>query len=322
MKNKHLTLITLCAACVAALMIGMVVPSSGVTCERFLSDARQSYRSASLVVSASCEDNFTAADGCIVSRVTVDEVLAGKAAPGDLIHIQSQLIPGSRYLLYLNNGEDVHFAEDQNVYVPVSPEPFIIVEDTVEYGGSSLSIREIKKDMAELDKIITAHGAVYYYDNLDALRDASESIFIGRVAAVSPLKNTRFRSQQGGSTVEKTTPASVVTLTVYGSVKGALGYGSTIQLMYIPQSAAGMTDGATLEPVSCSDEDIVELTEGTTYLFFLAEDPDAKQQYNFPVNPIQGWVRMDNDMLTYSDENGALAGYDTLPQLVADMRSR
>ncbi len=322
MKNKHLTIITLCAACVAALIIGMVVPASGVTGERFLSDARQSYRSASLVVSARCEDTFTAADGCIVSRVTVDEVLAGKANSGDLIHIQNQLTPGSEYLLYLDSGEEVHFAEDQHAYVSVSPEPFVIVEDAVEYGGSSLLLKEIKKDMAEMDKIITAHGAVYYHDSLDALKEASESIFIGRVASVSPLKNTRFRSQQGGSTVEKTTPASVVTLTVYGSVKGALGYGSTIQLMYIPQSAAGMTDGATLEPVSCSDDDIVQLAEGETYLFFLAEDPDAKQQYTFPVNPIQGWARMDNDMLTYSAENHALEGYETLPQLVSDMRAR
>ena len=322
MKNRHITIITLCAVCVAALVIGVVLPVSGVSGEKFLSDVRNNYRSASLVVTGICEDDFASADGSIVSRIRVKEVIAGNAEEGELLQIADRMEQGKEYLLYLSNGEDVHFAEDQHRYVSLSEEPFVIVGEDVEYGGSSRSLKEIKKDMAELDKIITAHGSIYYYEDLDALRDAAESIFIGRVASVSSLKNTRFRSQQGGSTVEKTTPASVVMLTVYGSVKGALGYGSTIQLMYIPQSAAGMTDGASLEPVSCSDEDIVELTEGATYLFFLAEDPDAKQQYNFPVNPIQGWVRMDNDMLTYSDENGALAGYDTLPQLVADMRSR
>ncbi|MBQ7092305.1 MAG: hypothetical protein IJN83_06600, partial [Clostridia bacterium] len=100
----------------------------------------------------------------------------------------------------------------------------------------------------------------------------------------------------------------------------ALGYGSSVQLMYIPQSVGGMTDGATLEPISRSQEDIIELTEGDTYLFFLADDPDAKQDYAFPVNPIQGWVKVENDVLTASDANAALTGYETLPQLISDMR--
>ena len=320
MKSKHITIITLCAACAVALVIGMAIPASGVTGEKFLSDVRQSYRSASLVVSGICEDDFAGADGIIVSRVRVDEVIAGRAQKGELIQIKDNLEQGNEYLLYLNDGDEVHFAEDQHRYVSVSQEPFIIVGDNVEYGGSTHSLDDIKKDMAEMDRTVTAHGAVYSYNDIHALREASESIFIGRVVSVSPLKNTRFRSQEGGSTVEKTAPASVVTLTVYGSVKGAIGYGGSVQLMYIPQSVGGMTDGATLEPVSRSQEDILELTEGDTYLFFLAEDPDAKQDYVFPVNPIQGWVKVDNDMLTASDANAALAGYETLPQLVSDMR--
>lgn len=321
MKNKHITVITLCAVCVFALAIGMVMPVSGVTGERFLSDARQSYRSASLVVSAECVDTYTAADGCTVSRITVDEVLAGRAEVGDLIQIQDELSPGTEYLLYLGYGDEVHFAEDQHSYVPVSAEPFVIVDDTVEYGGTVLSMEDIRKDMEELDRTVTVHGAVYSYGDVDALREASESIFIGRVMSVSPLKNTRLRSQEGGSTVEKTSPASVVTLTVYGSVKGAYAYGSSVDMMYIPQSVGGMTDGATLEPVSCSETDIVGLSEGGTYLFFLAEDPDAKQDYAFPVNPIQGWVKVENDVLTASDANTALTGYEMLPQLIADMRN-
>ena len=320
MKNKHLTIITLCAVCAAALVIGMVLPVSGVTGEKFLSDVRQSYRSASLVVSGVCEDAFASADGSIVSRVRVDEVIAGNAEKGSLLQIKDSLVQGNEYLLYLGYGDDVHFAEDQHRYVSVSAEPFIIVGEDVEYAGSTYSLEDIISDMAEMDKTVTAPGAVYSYNDIHALKEASESIFIGRVTDVSPLKNTRFRSRQGGSTVEKTAPASVVTLTVYGSVKGAMGYGSSIQLMCIPQSVGGMTDGTTLEPVSRSQDDIMELTEGDTYLFFLTEDPDAKQNYAFPINPIQGWVRVDNDMLTASHANVALAGYETLPRLIADMR--
>lgn len=320
MKNKHITIITLCAVCAVALMIGMVMPVSGVSREKFLSDVRQSYRSASLVVSGTCEDDFGAADGSIVSRVRVDKVIAGRAEKGDLLQIKDQLEQGREYLLYLDSSDEVHFAEDQHRYVSVSAEPFIIVGEDVEYGGSTYSLENILDDMAAMDKTVTVHGAVYSYDDIYSIREASESIFIGRVKSVSPMKNTCFRSQEGGSTVEKTAPASVVTLTVYGSVKGALGYGGSVQLMYVPQSVGGMADEATLEPVSCSQDDILELTEGDTYLFFLAEDPDAKQNYAFPVNPIQGWVKVENDMLTASDANTALAGYETLPQLISDMR--
>ena len=104
MKNKHITIITLCAVCAVALVIGMIVPVSGVTGEKFLSDVRQSYRTASLVVSGICEDTLAGADGSIVSRVRVDEVIAGRAEKGDLLQIEDQLEQGNEYLLYLSNG--------------------------------------------------------------------------------------------------------------------------------------------------------------------------------------------------------------------------
>lgn len=317
MKIKNINMITLCAVCIIALVVGMAAPVSAVSDEKFLSDARQSYRSASLVVSGICKDTLTAADGCIVSRVFVDEVLAGNAKQGDLLRIRDDLVPGSEYLLYLGYGEEVHFAEDQYGYDTVSSEPFVISGDTVEYRGSSMSLEDIKQDMAAMDRIVTVHGAMYYHGSLEALKKGSESIFIGNVASISSFKNTRFRSQEGGSTIEKTAPAATVTINVYGSVKGAVSFGSAVDMMYIPESVGIMTDSASLEPASHAEDDIMELEEGGTYLFFLRDDPDAKQTCAFPVNPIQGWIKVENDILTYSPANGALAGYKTLPQLVS-----
>ena len=62
-----------------------------------------------------------------------------------------------------------------------------------------------------------------------------------------------------------------------------------------------------------------KLSEGDTYLFFLAEDPDPKQDHCFPVNSIQGWIKVENDKLTVSDENGVAREYTDLSQLVADI---
>lgn len=322
MKTRRITIITLLVACAAALVAGIIIPAGSVTGERFISDVRQSYRSASLVVSGKCEDTFTGAEGSRVSRIRVNDVLAGHAFAGDLLQVEGELSEGVEYLLYLDNGDDVNFAEDQQTYVSVSAEPFVIVDDdTVEYGGAAVPLERIKKDMVELDKVVTSHAGVYYHGSLAGLSDASESIFIGRVKSVSSMKKTSFRSQEGGNIVERTAQAAVVTVEVYGSVKGALRYGSEIQLMYIPESTAVMTDSASLEPVSCGTEDIIKPEEDGTYLFFLADDPDAKQDYSFPVNPVQGWVRVENDVLSFPEANTALAGYGTLPQLVSDMKS-
>ncbi len=55
------------------------------------------------------------------------------------------------------------------------------------------------------------------------------------------------------------------------------------------------------------------------FLFFLAKDPDPKQDHCFPVNSIQGWIKVENDKLTVSDENGVAREYTDLSQLVADI---
>ena len=124
------------------------------------------------------------------------------------------------------------------------------------------------------------------------------------------MRSTKFRTQDGGSTVEKKAPSANLTISVYGNIKGDIGYGQEINLVYVPSASENMTDAGTLQP---------KLSEGDTYLFFLAEDPDPKQDHCFPVNSIQGWIKVENDKLTVSDENGVARGYTDLSQLVADI---
>ena len=133
------------------------------------------------------------------------------------------------------------------------------------------------------------------------------------------MRSTRFRTQDGGSTIEKKALSASLTVSVYGNIKGDIGYGQEINLIYVPSGSEDMTDADTLQPRPVSADKAVKLSEGDIYLFFLAEDPDPKQDHCFPVNSIQGWIKVENDKLTVSEENGVARGYTDLSQLAADI---
>jgi len=314
---------TLAAAgiCMAALMIGCALPVSGVSSERFMADARKNYRSATLVVTGECSEKYADASGEQVSRVSINSVMGGNAQAGDEITVAQNLTVGESYLLYLSEGSDVHHAEDMADYVSVSSEPFVIGENgKVSYGGSKVALSALVKDMKELDKTVTMPAAIYYYDTLSKLVEGSTDIFIGRVLSVGETENMDFRSQQGGSTVEKTAPAAKVSVVAYGSVKGSVAYGSNLNLIFAPEASSSMINAATLEAYPVSPEKASTINVDDTYLIFLDSDPDPKQDYRFPTNPVQGWVKIDGDVLYPSSANGALAGYKDLNSLVSDMR--
>ena len=313
---KRITALSTLAVAVIALIIGRAFPISVMSSDRVMADVRQSYRSASLVVSGECIQKINSGDDT-QSRILIDEVIAGKASEGSTILVDGSYTVGERYLLYLAEGDDVQYSEDEVSYRSTSAGSFVIRGGNVEYGGSRIKLSEFKNEMDQVSRVITAPSENYYYGDIRALVDASENIFIGRVSGVSHMRRTGFRTQDGGSTVEKKALSANVTVSVYGSVKGDLGYGKEIELVYVPSAGENMTDAETLQPRPVSAGKEVKLSEGDTYLFFLAKDPDPKQDSCFPINSIQGWIKVENDKLTVSDANGVARGYTDLSQLVA-----
>lgn len=315
---KRITALSILAVAVTALIVGSVFPVSVMNSDRVMADVRQSYRSASLVVSGECVQRINSGDNA-QSRIRIDEVIAGNAREGSEILVSGSYTAGEKYLLYLTEGNDVQYAEDEVSYRSTSAESFVLRDGNVEYGGLQIKFSEFEKEMDEISRVITAPSENYYYSDLESLVDASENIFIGRVSAASHARGTKFRTQDGGSTVEKKEPSESITISVYGSIKGDIGYGKEINLVYVPSASENMTDAGTLQPRPVSADSAVELSVGGTYLFFLAEDPDPKQDYCFPINSIQGWIRVENDVLTVSGANGAAREYTDLSQLAADI---
>ena len=93
--------------------------------DRVMADVRQSYRSASLVVSGECIQKINSGDNA-QSRILIDEVIAGNAREGSKILVKGSYTVGEKYLLYLTEGNDVQYAEDEADYCSTSADNFVI----------------------------------------------------------------------------------------------------------------------------------------------------------------------------------------------------
>ena len=78
---KRITALSTIAVAVIALIIGRTFSASVMSNDRVMADVRQSYRSASLVVSGECIQKINSGDNA-QSRILIDEVIAGNAREG------------------------------------------------------------------------------------------------------------------------------------------------------------------------------------------------------------------------------------------------
>ncbi|MDR0840422.1 MAG: hypothetical protein LBN26_03420 [Christensenellaceae bacterium] len=318
--NRKIKLFAL-AICIAMLFTSCALPAHVQSEESALVQARQNYRSAALVVSGICEREHIDVEGNPCYDLSIERVLAGQAIVGDIVHCNTAMQNGERYLLYLQQGADTPYAEDMENYTLVNDEVCAIAGDRVRVGGQSVALSELLRDMAKLDAIISVPSEVYYYETLAPLVKAADDIFIGQVSYVPPLHDTQFRSQSNGATSEHTLPASIVQVTAYGGIKGALKYGDTLRLVYAPAMSADLLSAATLTAVRYGEADAPALQEGDICLFFITQSPDAKQEYCFPVNPMQGFVRVRNNELQAGAVNRALRDYAVLDDAVNAIRA-
>ena len=305
-------------ACACATPVGAQLSD-----ERALSDVQRIYKNAALVVMGECVQSHINSEGDTCYDLSVEEVVAGYAQAGDIIHCtQGAMKEGETYLLYLAEGEEMYHTEDMRRYELLSDAPLPVSENgTVAFAGTQLALSDIKRDIERMDAVITAPAATYYYKELGALIDAADEVFIGRVASISPVKDMAFPSQADGTIIENTLPAALAQVEAYGVLKGALNYGDPVDLVYAPAMSANLVDASTLKALSYGEANAPALEEGEVYLFFLTQSPDAKQAYRFSVNPMQGYARVDkDDHVHVSHVNSALAGCKDLGSLVREIR--
>ncbi len=289
--------------------------------ERVLTDVRTQYRNAALIVAGMCKGSHIDASGANCFDLSVTKIYAGKASLGDTIHCTTgEMKDGECYLLFLGQDDDVHYAEDTTGYKLLSTSPLPIVDSEVIWDGKRLTLDTLQNEINQLSSVVSA-SAVYYYDTLSALSEASDEIFIGRVENYPEMKNQAFSIRNGGSVEKLQYNASSVVVEAYGSIKGSLDYGQRVTMIYCPERVSGMLDASTLQHTEFSVNQAPRLQEGSIYLFFLSKGPDAKQDYWFPVNPIQGFIPLSGDMLYVCNANRPLLPFNKLSPLVKVLQS-
>lgn len=321
------TVLSLAAMLMACIMLCSCAPNTEIASisiqpeERILQDARQHYRSASLVVRGNCLLSHIDSEGKECFDVEISSIIAGDAELGDIVHCSSmQLNPGEEYLLYLGEGEDVFHTEDTSGYVPLHEVPLRIVDNEVLWENNRISLDVLERDIAQQKLIVSAPAKSYYYEELSSLVAASDQIFIGRVKRISQWSPMTVRSTENGASVERSIVTSLVTIEAFGSIKGKFKYADTATLINASEKITDLLDSETLRPMDYSSYEVPYLKEGEIYLFFLEEGPDAKQDYYFPINQIQGYAKLDGEALSAAISNEALNDEDTLTPLVQRIR--
>ncbi|HWR24450.1 MAG TPA: hypothetical protein VN366_13310 [Feifaniaceae bacterium] len=299
-----------------------VVVSSPAAEERLLSDLRAQYRNAALIVSGECVGSHIDASGNTCYDLTVTKVYAGNAKAGDIVHCTTgPMATGETYLLFLGQGEDVNYSEDLTGYSLISGAPMPIVDSEVIWDGKRISLDALQKEILALSTVISAPAPVYYYDSISSLTAAADEIFIGKVTRLPQMKDTSFSIRNGGAVEKAQYSASIVTVEVYGVMKGSPSYGDELQMVFSPERIGGMLDATTLQHMELTAGQTPRLQPGGVYVFFLTKGPDAKQPYHFPVNPLQGILPLSGDTLHVPSANIPLRPYDKLSTLVQAINS-
>ncbi len=290
--------------------------------ERALTGFRVDYKNSSLVVSGVCSGSHINTSGELCYDLEVSKIYAGESKTGDIIHYsEGAMSEGSEYLLFLTQGEDVHYAEDVLGFSLVSGAPIPIVgEELVLDSGRRLPLKALLDEFKQLASIVSAPASVFYYNTLAELSNAAEEIFIGRVASPVRVGKQSFVLQSGGAMEKAQCDAANVTIEAFGSIKGALAYGDMVELVHSTQDLGGMLDSSTLQIKEIHDASSLQLSEGNIYVFFLVSSPDNKQKYYFPINQYQGYVPLYNEKLDIPKYNTPLLPYDTLTSLVNALR--
>ncbi|MDR1619792.1 MAG: hypothetical protein LBS18_03915 [Clostridiales bacterium] len=308
-------------SCAAPALAPMATPQQGGD-ERLLSSVRTHYKNASLIISGVCAGSHIGAGGGVCYDVIISEVFAGAARVGDYVHCASrEMIEGDEYVLFLSDGEDVHYAEDVTGYELLWDAPLHISGAYLLLDGKQLLMGQFRDELKSLNNTISVPTPVYYYDDIASLAQSVDEIFIGRVTSLLTSVEGHTAAMRDSGSVEKTQyDDMLVTIEAFGSISGALNYGQEVELIYYPRRVTDLLDAATLLPMRMPIGASSELKPGEVYLFFLIYGPDSKQPYMFFVNPVQGFVQLQGNDLSANAANKPLLPYTKLDSLATALQ--
>ena len=284
-------------------------------------DIKRQYRLSDAVITGLCVDEHINAYGEQCYDILIQSVIAGKVEVGDIIHCPTseQLQREQTYIFCISLNSELDFSENALNYNLLSSAPIKNSGDLVEWNSTHILYSDFIDEMKSLNSVITVPSRFYYYNELNDLVNNCEEIFIGKVIRTPAPGKMNFRSEQNGSSVENMLETSIVTVRALGSIKGKFSYGDEIRLVNASELANSVVFSDTLSPVTMSYP-VSHMSVGSIYLFFLNPSIDSKNDYYFDVNAFQGHIMIVNDNLIVSASNLTLYKFNTLTELVSEIK--
>lgn len=269
------------------------------------------YRSSTVIAYAKCT-GVSEQNG--YASFETKKVLYGTV--GDTFFFESSdMNVDSEYLFFLDTTNNkTQFNENIGVYMRRDGDVLCLNE-------SEYTVNSIESYIREYSAVITMPAHTYFYDTRAKLLDNCTDIIIGRLNSSSKAETKSIYQKTEATSVERMMKCNSSSVSVISTLRGDIQRGSTIEVLFGPETVYSMTDISTLSTVSLQSKDIADLENGKYYIFFLNASLDPKQEYYFPVNPIQGWIYLNKDLLSAAEQNKLFEDCTQLKALVGELNS-
>ena len=246
------------------------------------------------------------------ASLTVRTTYAGEAQ-SELRCRSDKAAVGDEYVIFLNEKKDsLRYETGEFSYIRLSV-------DNAVWNGTSYSRTGLFRLLSQYKNTIRFPLGTYFYEKRSDLLKSSSYIVIGRLLHDPSIEERNTYAEDGNVSRSKMTKCFISQVTAIASLAGDIKSGTTLQVIYAPESVSSMTDASTLSTVSLAARDIPDLSGGEYYVFFLNKTEGAEQDFYFPVNPIQGWVSLVNDELSAAEKNTLFEDCKQLKQLVSEL---
>ncbi|MBQ9949440.1 MAG: hypothetical protein IJO93_01820 [Clostridia bacterium] len=281
--------------------------------EMALHELKNMYMGASVIAYAECE-GF--AENDVYAVLTVKQTLFGNASVQSSVYCEKgNLLHGETYLLFLYGGRSVDKKRfDLSAYSAMKSEGDILI-----WNGHRYLRTSIEAKLSGYNSIVFMPPHTYFYGNIKELVKDSSDIIIGKPETSLKRSKHNVYSRTDAASIQNVLNVVRTEVKVVGCLKGELANDDRIEVLYIPELLSSMTDTQTLSTVSMKEKDMIMPEVGQYYVFFLKKGTDAKQELYLPVNPIQGWLGLENDMLRAAEENKLFSSCPDLKELVREL---
>lgn len=224
-------------------------------------------------------------------------------------------IVGATYLLFLKDKQGMtQMLTDDFGYLRIE-------DDTIlPYAGGGFTLLEqAKQDINKLKNNVILPPNFYYYQDIDQLVNACDSIFTGTVSAILPSYKENFFSRMGGVETTNTQEATPIRINAEQVFKGDVS--QEVNIVLTSTMLSSTLVAATLQPPAYNQNDMPPFEEGGDYLFFVTNAPSGDDsRYKYFVNPFQGYVPIFEQSQLMSIPTNAVFSYPmSLQDVVSDI---